>query len=58
MSAEFFGDFYGDGTGVRLLLGDAVARQKIDDGFCLDLELTGQLIDSYLICVGHAIFRI
>jgi hypothetical protein len=41
-----------------LFFGDAVARQKVNDCFSLDLEFTGQLVDSYLIRVyRHAFLR-
>jgi hypothetical protein len=34
---------------MRLLFGDAVSRQEVDDRLGLDLEFTGQLIDSDLV---------
>jgi hypothetical protein len=48
------GDIRGDGTRVRLFLGDAKTRQKVNNGFRLDLELACQLIDADLGCVTHA----
>jgi len=35
-------------TGMRLLLGDADLGQDVKNGFALDLQLTGQIIDSNL----------
>ncbi len=40
---------------MRLLFRDAVPRQQVNDGFRLDLQFAGQLVDSDLICVGHAL---
>jgi hypothetical protein len=40
---------------VRFLFGDTEAGQKVNDGLGLDFELAGQLVDSYLIGVGHAL---
>jgi hypothetical protein len=40
---------------VGLFLRDAEAGQKVNDGFGLDFELAGQLVDSDLIGVGHAL---
>jgi len=51
---NFFRDIGGDGTGVRFLLGNAEASQKVNDGFRLDLEFARELIDADLICVAHA----
>lgn len=43
---------------MRLLFGDAVARQKVDDCFGLDLEFAGQFVNSYLVWVyRHAFLR-
>jgi len=56
--ADFFGDFQRNGARVCFLLGHTQARQKIDDGFCLDLQLAGQLVNSDLGCVTHASLRI
>jgi len=47
----------GDRTGVRLLLCDAETRQKVNDRFGLDLQFTGQFVDSNLIHVAHALGR-
>jgi hypothetical protein len=52
--AHFLGDIHRDGTRVRLLLRDAIPWQEVDDGFGLDLEFAGQLVDSDLVCVSHA----
>jgi len=41
---------------MRLLFRDAVSRQQINNGFGLDLEFAGQLVDSDLVCVSHASF--
>jgi hypothetical protein len=41
---------------MRLLFRDAVPRQQVNNGFGLDLEFTGQLVDSDLVCVSHASF--
>jgi hypothetical protein len=41
---------------MRLLFGDAVPRQKVNNRFGLDLEFAGQLVDSDLVCVCHASF--
>jgi len=35
--ADFLRDIHGNGAGVRLLFGDAVPRQQVDDRFRLDL---------------------
>jgi hypothetical protein len=40
---------------VSLFLRDPEAGQKVDDGLCFDFELAGQLVDSNLIGVGHAL---
>jgi hypothetical protein len=43
---------------VRLLLGDAISRQEIDNRFRLDLEFAGQLVNSYLVWICcHAFLR-
>jgi len=54
MLADFYRDILGDGTRVRLLFGDAVTGEQVNNGFGLDLQLAGQLVDSDLIDVGHA----
>jgi hypothetical protein len=51
--ANFFRDVRRDGTGVRLLFRDAVAGQKVNDRFGLNLELAGQLINSDLVGVAQ-----
>jgi len=53
--AHLLGDVRRDRTRVRLLFRDAVARQQVNDGFSLDLQFAGQLVNSDLICVGHAL---
>jgi len=40
---------------VRLLFRYAVPGQQIDNGLGLDLEFAGQLVNSDLIYVGHAL---
>jgi len=40
---------------MSLLFRDAEAGQKVNDGLGLDFELAGQLVDSDLIGVGHAL---
>jgi len=40
---------------VRLLFGDPESREKVNDGLGLDLQLAGQLVDSDLIRVAHAL---
>jgi hypothetical protein len=40
---------------VRLLLRDAEARQKINDGLCFDLQVASKLINPNLICFRHAL---
>jgi hypothetical protein len=52
--ANFLRDIYRNGAGVRLLFGDAVPCEQVDDRFGLDLQLARQFIDSNLICVSHA----
>jgi hypothetical protein len=54
-AADFFSDVHRDGAGVSFLLRDAEAGQKVDDGLCFDFELAGQLVNSNLIGVGHAL---
>ena len=51
--ANFFRDIHWDGAGVRLLFRDAVAGQKVNDRFGLNLELAGQLINSDLVGVAQ-----
>ena len=52
--AHFLRDVDGNRTGVRLLFGDAVSRQQVNDGLGLDLQLASEFIDSDLIRIGHA----
>jgi hypothetical protein len=51
--ANFHRDVFGNRTRVRLFFRDPVARQKIDDGLGLDLQLAGQLIYADLICFAQ-----
>jgi hypothetical protein len=53
--AHLLRDVHGDRARVRLLFRDAVPRQQVNDGFGLHFEFAGQLVDSDLICVGHAL---
>ena len=53
--AHFLRDVHRNRTRVRLLFRNAVAGQKINDRLGLDLQLAGQLVDSDLICVCHAL---
>ncbi len=52
--ANFLRNVFWDRARVRLLLRDAIPRQKVNDRFGLHLEFAGQLVDSNLICVAHA----
>jgi hypothetical protein len=54
--ADFFCHIDWNRARVRLLLRDAIPRQKVNDSFGLDLEFAGQLVDSDLVCVSHASF--
>jgi hypothetical protein len=54
MLLNFFRHVGGDRAGVRLLLGYSKTRQKINNGFRLDLEFAREFIDADLICVAHA----
>jgi hypothetical protein len=51
--ANLLGDIRRDGTRVRLFFRDAVAGQQVNNCFSFDLELAGQFVDAYLICVVH-----
>jgi hypothetical protein len=42
---------------MRLLFRDAILGQQVNNGLGLDLKLPGQLVDSDLIRVGHALRR-
>jgi len=53
--AHLLRDIRGNRTRVRLLFRDAVPRQQVNDGFRLDLKFAGQLVNSDLIYVGHAL---
>lgn len=54
MSANFFGDIYGNGAGMGFLFGYAKPSQQIDNGFRFNLEFAGEFVDTYLGCVTHA----
>ncbi len=54
MVLNFFRDISGNRAGVGLLFLDSKTRQKVNDGFRLDLEFARELIDADLICVAHA----
>jgi len=54
-AANLLRDVDRDRARVGLFLRDAEAGQKVNDGFGLDFELAGQLVDSDLIGVGHAL---
>jgi len=51
MSAHQFRMLKIERTRVRLLLRDANLRKEINQDFRLDLEFSGQLVDSYLIWI-------
>jgi hypothetical protein len=53
MLSRQFGVLEIERTRVRLLLGDADFRQKVDEHLGLDLKFTGQLIYSNLIGIWH-----
>jgi hypothetical protein len=40
---------------MRLLFRDSIPRQQVNDGFRLDLQFAGQLVNSDLIYVCHAL---
>lgn len=40
---------------MRFLFGDPEAGQEIDDGFGLDLEFAGQLVNPDLVYIRHAL---
>jgi hypothetical protein len=42
------------GTGVRLLLGHSNQRQRVENGFTLDFQFSGKIVDSNL---THPAFR-
>jgi hypothetical protein len=54
--AHFLSDVGRNRARVRLLFRDAIPGQQINNGFRLDLEFAGQLVNSDLIDVGHASF--
>jgi hypothetical protein len=51
---DFLSYIHRDGARMSLFLGYAQARQKVNDGFCLDLQLAGQFVNSDLGWVTHA----
>src|SRR5207253_3385924 len=53
--AHLLSDVLRNRARVRLLLRDAIPGQQVNNGFGFDLEFAGQLVDSDLICVGHAL---
>ena len=53
MMTNFFSNFDGDRAGMCFFLGYAETRQKVNNGFGLHLELTGEFIDTDLGCVTH-----
>jgi hypothetical protein len=54
-AANFLRNVHGDGTGMSLFLRDSEAGEKVDNGLRFDFELAGQLVNSNLIGVGHAL---
>jgi hypothetical protein len=40
---------------VRLLLGNAIAGQQVNNGFGLDFQFSRQFVDSDLVYVAHAL---
>jgi hypothetical protein len=54
MLLYFFRYIGGNRAGVRFLFGNAKTGQQVNNGFRLDLEFAGELIDADLICVAHA----
>ena len=53
--ANFFRDVGRNGARMRLFFRYAIPGQKVNDGLGFDLEFAGQLVDSNLICVAHAL---
>ena len=56
--AYFHRDVSGNGAGVRLLFRYAETGQKVNDCFRLDLEFAGQLVNSDLIDISHALLGV
>jgi hypothetical protein len=46
--AHLLGFMLFDRAGVRLLLGDSHNRQRIENGFAFDFQLSSQIVDSNL----------
>ena len=53
MMTNFFSNFDGDRAGMCFFLGYAETRQKVNNGFGLHLEFTGEFINTDLGCVTH-----
>jgi hypothetical protein len=51
--AHPYSGFYLNRAGMRFFLGNSGLGQIVNDGFCLDLELTSQFVDSDLIRICH-----
>ena len=51
--AHLYRSFYLNRAGMRFFLGNSGFGQIVDDGFCLDLELASQFVDSDLIRICH-----
>jgi hypothetical protein len=51
--AHSYSGLHFDRAGMRFFLGNAGFRQIVDDGFCLDLELASQFVNSDLIRICH-----
>lgn len=56
--ANLFGYFDGDRAGMGFLFRYAKPWQQVNNGFRLDLELTGEFIDADLRCVAHASYEL
>jgi hypothetical protein len=52
-AANFFSNVDRYRAGVSLFLRNTEAWQKVNNGLCFDFELTGQLVNSNLVGVGH-----
>ena len=53
--ANLFRGVRRDRAGVRLFFRDPVLGQKVNDRLGLDLQLPGQLVNSDLVCLAHAL---
>jgi len=56
--ANFYRNVSGDRTGVRLFFSYAETGQKVNDCFRFDLEFAGQLVNSDLIDISHALLGV